>query len=262
MPSPAEVLALYDAELRRDPLPIPGSTVEKVGPIVRVVGRENLVIYSSLTEANARSVVAQQAAFFRRTAEETEWKLFGHDRPSDLAGILSEEGFVPGTPETLVVLDLSRGPPPRRGTPGIRYVRVADAQGARDAAEANARAFGDVRASRLDQYLEWLRDPNQVLFVAYAEKGPVASGRIELAPSRSFAGLYGGGTAPEYRHRGIYRDLVAVRAEYAAALSYRYVTVDAQETSRPILERLGFVPLTTTRPWILRGAPAAEGDPR
>ena len=32
---------------------------------------------------------------------------------------------------------------------------------------------------------------------------------------------------------------------------YRYLTVDARDTSRPILERLGFIELTTVTGWTL-----------
>jgi GNAT superfamily N-acetyltransferase len=257
MSSASEILAQYDEEMRRNPAAIPGSTVEIVGPVVRFVGKENLVIYSSLTEANARSVVAEQAAFFRRTAEEAEWKRYGHDAPADLDAILTAEGFVPGIPETLVVLDLRAGVPPARDVPGLTIRRMEDAEGARQAAEANVRAFGPESGRDSYRYAEWLHDPDQAVFVATADGLPVASARLEMAPGRSFAGLYGGGTAPEHRHRGIYRSLVAARAVVAARAGYRFLTVDARETSRPILEKLGFIPLTTTRPWILRGVRAA-----
>ncbi|MFY9716484.1 MAG: GNAT family N-acetyltransferase [Thermoplasmata archaeon] len=259
MSSASEILARYDEEIRRHPTPVPGSVVETVGPVVRIVGKENFVIYSALREENARSVVAQQAVFFRQRAKEAEWKQFGHDPPADLDAILAAEGFVPGIPETLVVLDLRAGVPSPRDIPGVEIRRVQDAEGARQAAEANVRAFGPESRGDSYRYAEWLRDADQALFVATADGLPIASARLELAPGRAFAGLYGGGTAPEYRHHGIYRNLVAARAAVAAELGYRFLTVDARETSRPILERLGFTPLTSTRPWILPGPQPAPG---
>ena len=71
-------------------------------------------------------------------------------------------------------------------------------------------------------------------------------------PDRAFAGLYGGGTDPVWRGRGVYRAVVAARAAEARARSVRYLTVDALETSRPILQRLGFEPLAQVTGWLLR----------
>jgi hypothetical protein len=50
------------------------------------------------------------------------------------------------------------------------------------------------------------------------------------------------------------RDDRAVHA--AAARGYRYLQVDASDDSRPILERLGFVALATTTPYLFRPRPA------
>ncbi|HTX49603.1 MAG TPA: GNAT family N-acetyltransferase, partial [Caulobacteraceae bacterium] len=59
------------------------------------------------------------------------------------------------------------------------------------------------------------------------------------------------GAVPDYRGRGAYRALVAARADEARRRGHRFLTVDARETSRPILERLGFQPLATVRGWTL-----------
>ena len=76
---------------------------------------------------------------------------------------------------------------------------------------------------------------------------------MELPPKRSFASLWGGGTLPAYRGRGLYRGLVAHRAAEALRGGYRFLTIDARDaTSRPILERLGAVPLVGTTGWRLR----------
>ena len=50
----------------------------------------------------------------------------------------------------------------------------------------------------------------------------------------SLPGLWGGGTLPAWRGRGIYRALVAYRAGLAASRGYRYLTVDASADSEPI----------------------------
>ena len=68
-----------------------------------------------------------------------------------------------------------------------------------------------------------------------------------------------GVTLPEFRGRGLYRATVAKRAELARARGYRWLYSDALPTSRPILERVGFVKLTTTRPFVFASRdPAAS----
>ena len=53
-------------------------------------------------------------------------------------------------------------------------------------------------------------------------------------------------TFPGFHGRGLYGATVARRAEPASECGYRFLYVDALPTSRPILEQLGFVKLTTT----------------
>ena len=83
---------------------------------------------------------------------------------------------------------------------------------------------------------------------------PVSGGRVDFEDGVEFAGLFGGITLPEYRGRGLYRATVARRAELARERGYRWLYSDALPTSRPILERLGFVPLTTTTPFVFPSA--------
>ena len=93
--------------------------------------------------------------------------------------------------------------------------------------------------------------PNDaVAVVACVDGQPVSGGRVDLDPGVEFAGLFGGVTLPEFRRRGLYRATVARRAELARERGYRWLYVDALPTSRPILERLGFVKLTTTTPFV------------
>jgi GNAT superfamily N-acetyltransferase len=248
----AEILELFEQQMRRDPIAPPGTRVEKTDALVRIVGKENCILYSDLDDNTARQVVAEQADLFRRQGAEVEWKYFGYDEPRNLESILEQEGFVADEPETVVVLELTGrsigGPAP----PGVEIRQVTDGRGAQDAAAANEAAFGPEHRSTSFRYEDIIRDPTQSLFVAYSDRRPIASGRLEMLPKRSFASLWGGGTAPEHRHRGVYRALVAARAGVARSRGYRFLTVDARETSRPILERLGFTPLTTTRGWVLR----------
>ncbi len=88
------------------------------------------------------------------------------------------------------------------------------------------------------------------MVVAMAGDQPVSAARVEFVQGTDFAGLWGGGTVPAWRGKGIFRALVAYRAGLAAARGYRYLQVDALPTSRPILERLGFRPVAATTPYV------------
>jgi hypothetical protein len=48
----------------------------------------------------------------------------------------------------------------------------------------------------------------------------------------------------------VYGAVVRCRARLAVDRGYSYLQVDASDNSRPILERAGFVPVTTTTPYV------------
>lgn len=252
----ADVLALFDREMREGARPDgPGADVERVGAVVRQRGPAhgwNGVVWSALEAADADVAIAEQTAYFTGLGHEFEWKLYGHDLPADLGQRLVAAGFTPEPVETLMVgevagLALDAEPPE-----GVRIVPVTDRAGVGLMAEAQAKAFGtDVSRFRLHLLDRLTADPDTVVaVVALAGDEPVSAARMELVPGTSFAGLWGGGTVPRWRGRGIYRALVAHRARAASDRGYRYLQVDASSRSRPILERLGFVPLTTTTPYV------------
>ena len=94
-------------------------------------------------------------------------------------------------------------------------------------------------------------DPDALaIVIAEAEDAVVCAGWVRFERGSEFATLWGGATLPAWRGRGIYRATVAYRANLAAERGLRYLEVDASGESRPILERLGFVAVTTTTPFI------------
>ena len=251
-------LAQYDEEMRRRPPEPHGSHVEDLGRIVRIVGESNYILWSDLGSSDAPGAVAEQSAFFRARGGEVEWKLFGHDRPPELGELLRRAGYVPDPPEVLVVHDLAEPLHVPEAPEELEVRPVVDVESLRGAVAVSEAAFGPGEGWKGVDLRRCLGDPSFVAFVAYRSGVPVASGRLELPADRLFASLWGGGTVPGHRGVGIYPRLVAARAELARRRGYRYLTVDARETSRPILERLGFVPLDTTTGWILRAASAMD----
>jgi ribosomal protein S18 acetylase RimI-like enzyme len=252
----AATLAQYDREMRADPPASRGATFERTAALVRERGEdEDTVLYARLLPPEVEAAVRAEAARSRASGRPVEWKVYDHDGPSGLVPALEREGFVGDEPETLVVLDLEGIALSVPAPAGVLVREVRDLATFEDALQVSEAAFGPDGPRTLEHFRDRLDDPTARLFVAYLDDRPVSAGRLELPPGRSFAGLWGGGTIPDARHRGLYRALVDARARRARSAGYRYLTVDARETSRPILERVGFVPLVGVRGWVLTPAP-------
>jgi GNAT superfamily N-acetyltransferase len=100
-------------------------------------------------------------------------------------------------------------------------------------------------------------DPGAIsIFVVEAADEVVCAAWIRFERGTGFGTLWGGATLPQWRRRGIYRATVTHRANLARDRGFRYLSVDASDDSRPILERLGFVAVTTTTPYVW--SPAGE----
>ncbi|MBK3573440.1 GNAT family N-acetyltransferase [Streptomyces sp. MBT65] len=251
------VLALHDRELRVGARPDgPGARVERVGGVVRHVAADahgwNGVLWSDLDATDADTAIAEQVAYFTGLGRDFEWKLYGHDLPTDLGERLTAAGFTPEPRETLMIGEVAALALDAELPDGLRLLTATDRAGVDLLMDVHELAFGTdgsrLRARLMDQLAA---EPDSlVAVVALAGDEPVSAARMELVPGTGFAGLWGGGTVKAWRGRGIYRALIAHRARIAADRGYRYLQVDASDESRPILERLGFAPLTTTTPFV------------
>jgi GNAT superfamily N-acetyltransferase len=257
-PNAVEVLAHFDDHARANIAGEPGIRVERHDETVRISGLWDCVVHSKLIESTADAAIAREQRRPLPIGRKLEWKLYGHDQPADLGARLRSAGFEPEARETLVVLDLATEVPDVAPPSDVRIRPVDDREGLADVAAVGIRAFGEDYSARTDEFLARTKYGSVLFFVAYRDEEPVSAGRLETPPSGDFAGLYGGGTVPEYRSRGIYRALVSIRAQIARQRGYRYLSVDAADTSLPILRRLGFVTLTTVTAWTWQ--PAALGS--
>jgi len=250
------VLALYDRDMREGAQPDgPGARIERVGGVVRQVADAqgwNGVVWSDLDADSADEAIAEQIRHYTALGRGFEWKLYGHDLPIDLGHRLRTAGFTPEPEETLMIGEVSALTFDTEPPEGIRLVPVTDRAGVDLVADVHEKAFGTDSSRLRRQLLARLTDdPDTVTaVVALAGEEPVSAARMELVPGTRFAGLWGGGTVETWRGKGIYRALVAHRARDAVERGYRYLQVDASHQSRPILERLGFEPLTTTTPYV------------
>lgn len=254
---PSRVLAAFDAEVRRNLRPDgSGALIEAGRHVVRWVGVDGRgwsgIAWSDLGDADADAVIAEQVDCFAARREKFEWKLYDYDRPPDLARRLLVAGFAAEAEESLMVAEVSAVSAQAALPSGVRLLPVTDPAGVGLLIEVHERVFGTDHSRLHRSLLAQLRDCPEVtaMVVAMAGDEPVCSARIEFLPGTSFASLWGGGTLPSWRGRGIYRALVAYRAQLAAARGYRYLYVDASPDSEPILARLGFGRLARTTPYI------------
>jgi GNAT superfamily N-acetyltransferase len=256
----AAVLAEFDAQERRGLGPDgSGGVGERAGPVVRCTAAGGAgwsgIAWSDLDAGTADRVIADQVAFFAARAEPFEWKLFSYDQPPDLARRLLAAGLAAEESESLMIAETAQiaGPGGPGVTPpdGVALVPVTDEAGVERMIEVHDRVFGPDPRLRGSLMTQLRASPDAALMIlAMAGDEAVSAARVAFGAGTDFAGLWGGGTLPQWRGRGIYRALVGYRARLAAARGYRYLQVDASPESRPILERLGFACLATTTPYV------------
>ena len=251
-----EVLALFDRQLRRDrQADEPGDLAERTDGVIRVVGAGEggwcAVIHSDLDERTADAAIAAQIRYFTDLGRDFEWKLYSHDLPLDLGQRLAKAGFVPEEPEALMVADASTLPTEPVLPEGVRIEPVTGVEGVRLTMEAHDAAFGKPSPRLEKQLMRQVTETPDALtaLVVMAGDRPVCAARMEFHQGTDFASLWGGGTVPEWRGKGIYKATVAYRTRIALKRGYRYLQVDASDDSRPILGRLGFQRLSTTTPF-------------
>jgi GNAT superfamily N-acetyltransferase len=243
----AELLALYDHD-ERFAATFPDTRREELPGLVRqldLVERAGQVVYTDLDESTIEAAIQEQVAYFGSLDREFEWKAYAHDRPADLVARLAQHGFLIDEPEAILVLDLHSVSMASTSTVHVR--RVADAAELAAIASIKRLVDGPGAGDHLQRLqLELEHDPDYLsMYLAYADEHPVACGWVRFPSRSAFASLWGGSTVPEFRGKGLYTALLAARVDEARSRNYRYLTVDARNMSRPILERRGFQRLTT-----------------
>jgi GNAT superfamily N-acetyltransferase len=213
-----EILERFDEQMRR-----------RAAPDNLYVGKGWSAVLWRPEDGQVEPLVARM----REVEGHVEWKYYSHDGP-ELRERLLAAGLEPEDEETVVVADAASIEPPADDV----ELRLATDE----FVELAERVFGRSHGSGLPE--------RSLAVVAVVDGQPVSGGRVDFEDDVEFAGLFGGITLPEYRRRGLYRATVAKRAELARERGYRWLYSDALPTSRPILERVGFVPITTTTPFV------------
>jgi len=255
-----EILALYDRALRVNaPLPGVEFRYERAGTIVRLVGpspaeHDNCVVFSRLDAAGADAAIGGEIDRFASLGHAFEWKLHGHDEPADLADRLLRHGFTADPPETIMIRDLLDEPPRAPTALAIEIRRIDDPTALSDLVAVQDQVWDEDHAW-YGQALaaELAADPAQIeILVAYAPTSAVATSLMRLHRGTQFGSLWGAATLPSFQRRGLYTALVERHVATALAAGLRLLTVDANENSRPVLERVGFRALVGVQGFVWR----------
>jgi hypothetical protein len=253
------LLAAYDAQLRTDAETQSATSVTVLGPLrlATQLGNRGFVTYRDLGDADEdaiRSLVADALAHFAAdpTITRIEWKTRGHDRAPGLLAALVENGFEPEEQESIMIGEAAALAVDVELPPGVTLRRVQDEADVRAAARMQDEVFGDPPSDRSgDVAMRRIElNPDHELWVAEADGRVVSAGAIDPVPGTDFAGIWGGATREEWRGHGIYRAMTAARARVALTKGKTLINSDSTEYSRPILERSGFLKVSTTTPYI------------
>ena len=250
----SQLIDLYTQDQRKDVV-YPDTRREITSTIIRHVDVSEsagggTVIYSKLTAANADAVILEQVRYFEAIQQDFEWKVYDYDQPPDLKERLASHGFTIEEQETIMVLDLANTPgflwePVRHNIQRIHHPEaIADVM-------TIERQVWDEDMSGLGEYLqETIRNqPDRMsVYVAYGNDQPASAAWIYFPQNSQFASLWGGSTVPKFRRQGLYTALLAIRAQEAKVRGVRFLTVDASEMSRPILEKFGFTVIAYSYP--------------
>ena len=253
------LLAAYDQQMRTAlPTPPAGVRYEQDGPLLRIVGMYRGFI-SAPRDVGVRGteldrLIARQRDYFAARGEAVGWRTRGHDEPADLPSRLQAAGFVPEEQSTVLIgltAEIAASPVVPEGV--VLRAVTADAD-MRRIAEMESATWGRELTGLADDLIGRIAAAPDDIAVLAAEAGGdvVSAAWLVFRPGTDFASLWGGTTLPRWRGRGIYRALVAARAQRAAARDVRYLQVDASDDSASILRRLGFHAVVTTTPRLLQ----------
>lgn len=251
------VLSAFDAQMRGGAVAADGAPYEVDGPITRITFPSSGFIAApadtGLGGAELDGLIARQRDHFAALGMPVEWKTYAYDEPRDLPARLLAAGYRPEDRETVVVTEVADLSSSAAVVDGVDIRETTSPADLEAIGRLHSLVWGEdwtwIAADLAGRVSALGRDGIRVL-VAEAGGEVVSAAWLVMRGGTDFAGLWGGSTLDGWRGRGIYRALVARRAEIARERGFRYLQVDASDMSRPILERLGFAAITETTPYV------------
>jgi hypothetical protein len=210
------------------------------------------ITWSELTSDSADAVIAQ-VRYFAARGTPVEWKLYDYDQPADLAQRLLAAGFVADDEELMLVAETAAMDCDVRLPDGVRLDLVTDRAGVEAMMAVHDLAFtGHPSPGLGERLVTQLREAPELvqMVVAMASDEPVSAARAEFVPEPILPGCGAGepfqpgvarGSSVHWSRTGRARPPPAATA---------FLQVDALPASQPILQRIGFRPVTSTTPYV------------
>ncbi|GLR77138.1 GNAT family N-acetyltransferase [Aliivibrio sifiae] len=209
----------------------------------------SFISFSELNDENIDRVIESEITYFTELGLSFEWKTYDTDLPINIGEKLKSHRFEKGESESFMALSLNALP--MVSINNDECVEVIDEQGIKDAISVQEQVWGGDFSGQLAQLINAKKlAPNDLtIYVVYENALPVASGWIVYTPNSPFAGIWGGSTLKEYRGKGYYSNLLHKRIDDAMKRDVQYLSIDASDMSKPIVEKYGFKFITETTPY-------------
>jgi GNAT superfamily N-acetyltransferase len=211
--------------------------------------------WAAVSGVRTDDLAAALAAVRQRVAADKSpiWWIDDDARPADAYDRLLELGLQRPRDRADLVHALVCETEPATAPSDVRVTKVASFEEFSTATQIMWESF-DTPADRReaqkahleDEYRQIAEHGVPITFVAWLDGRPAGVGRSVYSDRGVF--LIAGSVLPEARGRGVYRALVRARWEDAVARGTPALVTEAvPDTSYPILKRLGFVDVGTTR---------------
>jgi GNAT superfamily N-acetyltransferase len=254
----ARYLAAYDTQLRGEAETSSAVRIERLGPLLLVefLGGRGFITYGrpdEVTGAALAGLVPAALEHFRAdpSFQHVEWKTRAHDPAPGLHDALTSAGFVAEESESIMIGEAAALAVEVPLPDGVTLRKVSAPAEVRAATAMQDEVFGDGIGEEIAESIlqQMARGEQLELWIAESDGRIVSAGRVDPVPNSDFAGIWGGATREEWRGRGIYRALTSARARSALDMGKTLINSDSTEFSRPILERSGFVKVSSTTPY-------------
>lgn len=210
----------------------------------------NEIIHSDVPEPDVERVIDEVIATYHAMGKPVKWCVGPWTRPLDFGDRLARRGFASWNAVGMGIATATKIAPPSEG---VTVREVSTRKGLTLYAECAQRAWEspipEIEAE-IDALAAAVAERTIRLYVVDVDGAPV--GAAATVARGDYAYLLGAAVEPKGRGRGAYRALVEVRLADLDRGGIAYAVTHAREqTSAPILGRLGFEPLFRSKCWML-----------